>query len=374
MYGTGFLISPSLVLTCHHVLPDSHTAARSVLELDYYENEYGIFQQILATRFRPERVFATNETLDFTLVAVESVARAAIPLMPPSTAQISESITLLHHPQAGPLRVALRAGAITNVSDKFFQHTAETHPGSAGAPVLDEQLRLIGIHHAARHRRLAPIGEAIRSDEIIRHLAQTHLLELRELVPAGVSPINPGNQTVSASALESSADVATDILETREPQTRDSVFISYAHQDQIDQDWRQRLRVFLQPLGPRLDIWDDSRIRTGAEWRPEIDFAIRRAAIAVLLIGPHFLASEFIAENELPPLLDAAHAEKITILPLVTNECSYTRTPLAKYQSFNKPDQPLERMEKPEQNRCLRLFAEQIQDSIRSAGEPPHSM
>src|SRR4030095_8606527 len=34
-YGTGFLVSPSLMITNHHVLPDANTATFAVIEMDY---------------------------------------------------------------------------------------------------------------------------------------------------------------------------------------------------------------------------------------------------------------------------------------------------------------------------------------------------
>jgi hypothetical protein len=111
-------------------------------------------------------------------------------------------------------------------------------------------------------------------------------------------------------------------------------------------------------------VWDDSRIETGAQWKAEIDIALKRARIAVLLIGPSFLGSEFIAKNELPPLLKAATDEGALVLPLITNHCSYERTALVRYQSFNDPKKPLEAMDLPEQNRWLQRFAEQIDDAF----------
>jgi len=82
---------------------------------------------------------------------------------------------------------------------------------------------------------------------------------------------------------------------------RARVFISYSHHDV---KWLERLRVHLKPLIRKqvVDLWDDTRISPGMDWRREIDTALSAASVAVLLISADFLASDFIVDNELPVL------------------------------------------------------------------------
>jgi len=51
------------------------------------------------------------------------------------------------------------------------------------------------------------------------------------------------------------------------------------------------------------EFWDASDMRGGADWEKEIENAVRQSDIAVLLISPSFLASDFIVSKELPELL-----------------------------------------------------------------------
>ncbi len=47
--------------------------------------------------------------------------------------------------------------------------------------------------------------------------------------------------------------------------TRPKIFISYSHEDK---EWLERLLVHLKPLerGGTIDLWDDTRIKTGDRW------------------------------------------------------------------------------------------------------------
>src|SRR5689334_18953275 len=122
---------------------------------------------------------------------------------------------------------------------------------------------------------------------------------------------------------------------------RTKIFISYSH---TDADWLVRLRVHLKPLERSLDIdiWDDTRIRPGSRWREEIQRIIALSRVAVLLVSADFLASDFIATDELPPLLKAAEEEGAIILPLILSPSRFQSiSGLSQFQSVNPPSRPL---------------------------------
>jgi hypothetical protein len=136
------------------------------------------------------------------------------------------------------------------------------------------------------------------------------------------------------------------------PALRDQVFTSYSHKDQ---EWLSKLQTMLKPLvrNKIISVWKDTKISAGDEWRIEIKEALARAQAAVLLMSPYFLESDFIAEHELPPLLDAAKKEGLVILWVYISHCLYDETEIEHYQAANEISKPLDSLTPSEQNRVL---------------------
>ncbi|HLK61160.1 MAG TPA: SUMF1/EgtB/PvdO family nonheme iron enzyme [Chthonomonadaceae bacterium] len=112
------------------------------------------------------------------------------------------------------------------------------------------------------------------------------------------------------------------------------LFISYARKDE---KWLDQLLEHLRSLElhGRITQWTNREITPGSMWRTEIAKELKHADIAVLLVTPAFLASQYIQESELPDLL------KKRVLWIAVESSLYTHTPLADLQCVNQPSKPL---------------------------------
>jgi hypothetical protein len=146
---------------------------------------------------------------------------------------------------------------------------------------------------------------------------------------------------------------------------REQVFISYSHKDE---KWLRRLQTHLTPLEQAgiIKRWDDTTIAPGSKWQKEIEQAIKAASVVVLLVSAEFLASKFITETELPPLLAAAEQEGVVILPVIVSASLFEHHEiLSQFQSVNPPNQPLSGMSKARQEAVLVKVAQAIKAAFQ---------
>jgi TIR domain len=145
---------------------------------------------------------------------------------------------------------------------------------------------------------------------------------------------------------------------------RDQVFISYSHQDRR---WRATLDTHLKPYlrDGSITIWSDKQINPGSKWLGEIKAALTDTKVAVLLVTPNFLASPFIHENELYPLLKEAAKGGVRILWVPVRASSYKKTALKDYQAvLDNPDKPLANMKKFERDKAWVRICEEIEGAV----------
>ncbi len=156
-YGTGSLVSPSLVLTNNHVLEDAQSAAQARIEFDYVLGLDGTPSQSASFKLEPDRFFLTSRELDYSLVAVEERSSSGgelarygwNPLIEvEGKAILGEMLNIVQHPNGEPKQLAMRENKLLDLLDDYLHYETDTAPGSSGSPVFNDQWEIVGLHHS----------------------------------------------------------------------------------------------------------------------------------------------------------------------------------------------------------------------------------
>ena len=143
---------------------------------------------------------------------------------------------------------------------------------------------------------------------------------------------------------------------------RAGIFISYSHKDE------QWLNLLLQHLAfliqQGVEIWTDREIEPGDRWREEIEDALATARVAVLLVTPAFLASPFIQNNELPPLLHAARSEGLVIFWIPVKPSSYDQYEIRLFQAAHITSEPLSGLKGAKRSQALVSIASKLAQTL----------
>ena len=144
---------------------------------------------------------------------------------------------------------------------------------------------------------------------------------------------------------------------------RKGLFISYSHKDE---KWLNTILTFLRPYtrGEKVTVWSDKQIQPGANWEDEITSNLNSCRVAILLVSPNFLASDYIVEKELPLLLKRRQDGELIIYWIAISHSAFKTTDLSTIQSANNPATPLDELGKAERDKILVDITEKIANAM----------
>jgi V8-like Glu-specific endopeptidase len=179
--GTGFLIGPDLVLTCHHVVagrPLSLLRFRFDARVITEDNVTGRVVHA-GTNETPTGV-VTHTGLDFAVIRLaenaskhlvgqyqDAPVRGWQPLKPVE-AKANDAVGILQHPNGSQLVFA--EGGVHAIQGDRLQYVVNTEPGSSGSPVFDSDWQVVAVHRNAGMQtynegtRIAPILKLVPTD------------------------------------------------------------------------------------------------------------------------------------------------------------------------------------------------------------------
>ena len=101
-----------------------------------------------------------------------------------------------------------------------------------------------------------------------------------------------------------------------------SVFVSHSRKDEAEKEELLSHLGVLRQAG-LIDIWIDNQIAAGEDWHREIEQAITRADVAILLITKNYLGSDFVFNAEVIPLLNRRSRQELSLYPIIAKECAW---------------------------------------------------
>ena len=184
-YGTGFMISPSLLLTNNHVLESADAARWSLAQFNYENDINNLPRPIHCFRINPDQFYVTDVALDFTIVAVEKEAADGAKLgdfghhlfnPQPGKILVGEYASCIQHANGAPKAVVVRENRLVTVLENFVHYTTDTECGASGSPVFNDEWKVVALHHAGVPDKDHPgefvANEGVRLSSIARKVSE----------------------------------------------------------------------------------------------------------------------------------------------------------------------------------------------------------
>ncbi|QHI68048.1 toll/interleukin-1 receptor domain-containing protein [Tichowtungia aerotolerans] len=139
------------------------------------------------------------------------------------------------------------------------------------------------------------------------------------------------------------------------------VFFSYTHRDET---MRDELEVHLTMLKRQglIEAWHDRRIGAGNEFDRTISAHLESADIILLLVSPHFLASEYCYEREMARAMERHEAGETRVVPVILEPCDWHPAPFGKLLAVPIDGKPVSKF--VNQNDGLLEVAQAVRSAI----------
>jgi V8-like Glu-specific endopeptidase len=153
--GTGFMLSSSVFVTCNHVLVGSGYRPAAMVDLErldvafnYEQDARGKLRLPALYRAKQETPLFADSTLDVAVFELDGAPGDAWGFLPvaTSTPHLGEDVFVIQHPGGGPKQIVLAGNECVYVDETVVQYTADTLPGSSGAPVFSRSWQLCALH------------------------------------------------------------------------------------------------------------------------------------------------------------------------------------------------------------------------------------
>ncbi|WP_196232127.1 trypsin-like peptidase domain-containing protein [Rhizobium etli] len=194
--GTGWLLSPTLLLTNHHVI-----AARNAREPEPAKRELDV--QALSTEiildyntdkstpvvFSTKALLSCDELLDYAVLRIDDTGRKGLKISTEAADQLGKPVNIIQHPGGRAKLFAIRNNIVVAEDVGDLQYVTDTLPGSSGSPVLNDEWQVVALHRGSQRaanlkfagREVAYVNRGTKMRSILEHWATIDPASHREI-------------------------------------------------------------------------------------------------------------------------------------------------------------------------------------------------
>lgn len=157
--GSGWLLTPDLVVTNHHVVNARMQGESSANAVDFamqgagasvrfdFDSDGEAGEVMSAARVE---AFSPLDKLDYAILRLPAPAKRS-PLRLQTVPAVKDApVNIIQHPDGGPKMIAVRNNMVTSSTETDLGYFTDTKFGSSGSPVFDDGWRVVALHRGSR--------------------------------------------------------------------------------------------------------------------------------------------------------------------------------------------------------------------------------
>lgn len=158
--GTGWLLTPDLVMTNHHVVNARIEGQENAKFADFELQAQNALVQFdydadttAGESLKTAKLEAFDAKLDYAVLRLESSVTREPLMVNRDRIDVAKdsyiAVNIIQHPNGGPKRVALRNNLIYDSKFPRLRYFTDTEHGSSGSPVFNDSWQVVALHRAS---------------------------------------------------------------------------------------------------------------------------------------------------------------------------------------------------------------------------------